>query len=99
MARVLLRTLAEAEVTEATEWYAARSFETARRFVSMVDVTVDRIAAAPDSFPKVGAKLRRAIVPHFPYAIYFVVLPDITSVVGVIHARRHPRRWQQRDDV
>ena len=99
MTKVLLRTPAKAEVTEATEWYSARSFETARRFIPMVDVTINRIAAAPDSFLRVGVRLRRAIFPHFPYAIYSVVLPDMTSVVGVIHTRRHPRRWLQRDDV
>lgn len=97
MARVLLRSLAEAEVTEATLWYAARSLETARRFVSLVDATLTRIAADPSSFPMVGLRLRRAIVRHFPYAIYFIVLPDIVVVIGVIHTRRHPRRWQRRD--
>ena len=99
MARVLLRTLAEAELTEATTWYAARSLHTARRFLSLLDVTLDRIAADPGAFPRVGMRLRRAIVPRFTYAIYFVVLPDIVAVVGVVHTRRHPRRWQQRDGV
>jgi hypothetical protein len=33
---------------------------------------------------------------RFPYAIYFHAMPDEIVVLGVIHGRRHPRRWQSR---
>jgi hypothetical protein len=35
-------------------------------------------------------------VRRFPYAIYFHAMPDEIVVLGVIHARRHPQRWQSR---
>jgi hypothetical protein len=34
----------------------------------------------------------RALLPRFPYAVFFVVDPDMIRVVGVVHGRGHPRR-------
>ena len=31
------------------------------------------------------------------YAAFFVVDPELIRVVGVVHGRRHPRRWQRRE--
>jgi plasmid stabilization system protein ParE len=94
---VVLRSIAETELAEATEWYLARSRDAARRFVIHVDATLARVAAAPQSFPYVSATVQRAIVPHFPYAVYFIVLPASIAVVAIHHGRRHPRRWLRRE--
>ena len=48
-----------------------------------------------DGIPTKG-ETRRAVVRRFPYGIYFRVLGDEIIVTGVIHGRRHPRRWQSR---
>ena len=97
MGRVVLQSVAQAELTEAVEWYAARSLQTARRFAVQVDLTMLQIAETPESFPGVSPRLRRAIVPRFPFGIYFITLHGLVVVVGVIHSRRHPRRWLQRE--
>jgi putative addiction module component (TIGR02574 family) len=39
---------------------------------------------------------RLALVRRVPYAIYFHAMPDAVVVLGVIHGRRHSRRWQSR---
>jgi hypothetical protein len=28
--------------------------------------------------------------------VYYVPLPEVTSVIAIIHGRRDPRRWQER---
>lgn len=96
MPPVLWRSVAETEFVEATEWYAARSPETARRFVAHVEPTVERIGADPLACPAVSPTLRRATVPHFPYGLDFTVLPDAVHIVGLVHGLRHPRRWRRR---
>jgi len=50
----------------------------------------------PDQYPEVRPGLRRARIPSFPYGVYFTVVGETVSVVGVIHARRHPQRWSTR---
>jgi hypothetical protein len=37
-----------------------------------------------------------AVVRRFPYLVYFVALPDGPTVIGVMHGRGHPGRWQSR---
>jgi len=37
-----------------------------------------------------------AFLRRFPYAVYFVASSDLVSVVACMHARRDPRRWEER---
>lgn len=64
-------------------------------FVEAVDDTVSRIAENPMAFPKVRGEVRRAVLPRFPYAIYFRLADDVVVVLAV-HGRQHPERWQSR---
>ena len=96
MRRLQLQSVAEAEVAEALEWYRQRSPTAARDFLAAVDHTLRRIQRDPDGLPAVSRTLRRALLPHFPYGIYYRVFSDVVVVVGVVHGRRHPRRWRRR---
>lgn len=56
------------------------------------------IAQNPLAFPVVWrARVRRALVlDRFPYALYFTIDDDQFTVIACFHARRDPRRWQDR---
>ena len=69
--RVLLQSVAEAEVAEALQWYRQRSPAAGRDFLAAVDQTLGRIQQDPESLPMVSRTLRRALLPHFPYGIYY----------------------------
>ena len=96
MRRLRLRSIAEAELAEAVTWYHSRSPEVARRFLDAIDTALAQVRESPEAFPLVTPTLRRILVRRFPYAVYFRVFPGVISVVGVIHGRRHPRRWLRR---
>ena len=96
MRRLELQSVAEAEVAEAVEWYRLRSPAAAEDFLAAVDYTLRRIQQDPDRLPMVSRTLRRALLPRFPYGVYYRVFPDAVIVVGVVHGRRHPRRWRRR---
>jgi hypothetical protein len=36
------------------------------------------------------------LLRRFPYGIYFVPTAELIGVVACMHARRNPRRWQER---
>ncbi len=91
-----LRSKAEAEIAETLDWYHDRSPAAAAGFLAALDQTLTRIRENPTGFPQVSSTLRRALVPHYPYGIYFRVFHDVISVVGIVHGRRHPRRWRRR---
>ena len=91
-----VRKAARAEIAEAFAWYRARSGTAADRFLDAVDEAMERIETDPEQYHIVHGRLRRVLLAHFPYGIYYKVYPAITSVVGVIHERRHPDTWLRR---
>jgi plasmid stabilization system protein ParE len=40
--------------------------------------------------------VRRALVRKFPYKVFYHIEADTAEIIGVVHAKRHPRFWQQR---
>jgi plasmid stabilization system protein ParE len=40
--------------------------------------------------------IRKCVVLHFPYVVYFVVVQRGVSVLAVMHERRDPDRWRSR---
>lgn len=96
MRRLKIRKLAKAEIIAAFEWYLKRSPSAAHQFLNAVDEAMTIIEETPLSHPVIRGRLRRVLVRHFPYAVYYKVFPSTISVVGVIHGHRHPETWMQR---
>ena len=96
MKRLIVRSLAEAEIEEAYLWYLDHSAGAARGFLDELEDLFARITENPAQYPEVRVDLRRARMPRYPFGIYFTVVGEIVSVIGVIHARRHPRVWLRR---
>ena len=96
MIRVVVRDLAEADITKAKAWYTAEDQRLGSRFAEGVTRTVDRIGALPDQFPEVGKSVRRALLHQFPYAVYFVRREEVAIIIAVLHQRRRPGGWKSR---
>ena len=88
--RLSIRKAAESDMAEAADWYDEHSKGLGRRFVIAVDQTFSTILERPHSFPAVEREIRRAIVPGFPYCVYFVIDGDVIAILGVLHASRNP---------
>jgi plasmid stabilization system protein ParE len=95
-ARLVVRAAAEADVLAAALWYEQRSPGLGTEFLRAVDVTLAEIVRMPERYPFVRGDVRRAHLRRFPYGVYFVAAPDLISVVACMHARRDPRRWEER---
>ena len=95
-ARLVVRAVAGADITGAALWYEQRSPGLGTEFLRAADVTLAEIARMPERFPLVYHESRRALLRRFPYAVYFVASPELVSVVACMHARRDPRRWEER---
>ena len=66
------------------------------QFFDAVDEAVAVIAAAPERWRIVEHDVRRFLIPRFPYAIYYRVLPDHVRILAFKHHRRHPDYWRER---
>ena len=93
--RVVLRPEAEGEALSVRQWYEARRPGLGRAFGETLEQVILRVAANPFAFPKVHNDTRRAVLPRFPYAVYFRDAGEVIVVLAV-HGRQHPRRWQLR---
>ena len=94
--RLLLEPEAEGEFLEAQRWYGERSPAIAEAFRMAVGRTLEAVESAPDSFPTAALDIQKALVRRFPYVVYYVRLPQVTTVIAIIHGRRDPRVWQER---
>ena len=96
MARLVLRPAAEADIAAAALWYEARASGLGAEFLRLVDVALAEVQRMPERFPVVHEQCRRALLRRFPYGIYFVPTAELISVLARMHARRDPRRWEER---
>lgn len=94
--RLVVRSAAEADIVQAALWYEQRAPGLGSEYLRAVDVVLAEIARTPERFPVVHETCRRALLRRFPYGIYFVSTTELIGVVACIHARRDPRRWQER---
>lgn len=84
---------AEAELLAAQAWYDEQAEGLGDRFFDAVDRVVARIDGNPRQFPVMRATLRRALVPRFPYALFFRMEGDAAYVVACAHTSRAPFYW------
>ena len=94
--RLFVRKAARADIAEAFRWYEERSRGLGSEFLRVVSLAYRAIERSPEQFPIIEEDIRKVVLRRFPYTIYFVILPRRISVIGVMHARRHPTRWQSR---
>ena len=93
---VVLRRLAQAEFDDAADWYEQRRSGRGAAFTAAVRRVLLEIASAPNAHPEVYRDVREALVPGYPYAIYYRAAPGPASVLAIFHTSRDPAEWQSR---
>ncbi|MDC0743369.1 type II toxin-antitoxin system RelE/ParE family toxin [Polyangium mundeleinium] len=97
--RVELHSEARNDLRAAALWYDEQHPGLGDEFVGAVARVIERIGAAPASFPiwpgtEGGPSIiRRALVDRFPYAVGFEVHPEHVLVLAIPHTRRRPLEW------
>jgi len=93
---VVFRPQAERELFDAERWYEDRKPGLGIEFRAALDEVLARVRALPLGFPKAHGDKRRALVPRFPYGLYFALVRDQVVVVGIVHGHRDPAVWTSR---
>jgi len=93
---LIIRPEAESELAEAFEWYETRIPGLGSEFIRVVDSVLSSIIRNPQTYPVVYKTVRRALTRRFPYEVFFMVDADSVVILAVFHAKRNPRRWQER---
>ena len=81
------------ETGEAQEWYELQSPGLGEEFIAALELQLKRLEQAPLLYAEVISSVRRALLPRFPYGLFYVVRGDLVHVLAVLHDARNPSRW------
>jgi len=96
--RLIVRSEAEADLTEAALWYEARGAGLGLDLIGEMSAAMARAVKNPQLHHRLRQQpeIRRVLARRFPYRIFFIVRTDAVVVFAVLHAARHDRHWRQR---
>lgn len=77
-------------------WYEQRQVGLGDAFLDELEQVLAQIAVNPARYGFAAQDIREGLLPRFPYAVYYRVLPDRIRVLAVFHTARHPSLWQSR---
>jgi plasmid stabilization system protein ParE len=84
------------EVHEAFEWYESQKNGLGSQFISDLEVSLRRLQNFPHSSAIISKGYRRAILPIFPYGIFYKVKDEAIEIYSISHLHRKPKHWIKR---
>jgi plasmid stabilization system protein ParE len=96
MASVSFHPAADEELTEATEWYGARSQTAAVGFVREIEHALARIAESPERYPLTRFGRRRFVLLNYPYDVVYRIVGAEVEIIAIAHHARRPAYWRDR---
>lgn len=87
---VQIRRAAELDVAEAQVWYDSQRSGLGDEFQAEVSLVIDRLADTPLIYQFAYKDIRRALVPRFPYLIWYRVMGEAVVVLACTHAKQDP---------
>jgi len=87
---------ADSEMMAAAAYYEAQQEDLGKRFLSVVQDSLNHIQINPNLYPIVHLDVRRCMTKTFPFNVLFRITPDQTIIMAVMHQSRHPDYWKNR---
>jgi plasmid stabilization system protein ParE len=94
--RLVVRPEADAEITDAFDWYEDQVPGLGSDFLLCLDAVFSSVLRSPQQYPRVHKIVRRALTRRFPYEVFFIEDKDLIVILSVFHAKRDPKHWQER---
>ena len=87
---------AEAEMLDAAVWYETQQEGLGKRFLTVIQDSLNKIEIQPEVYPVVEGDVRRRLTKTFPYGVLFRIKPDCIAVMAIMHLYRDPDYWKRR---
>jgi plasmid stabilization system protein ParE len=87
---------AQNEFISAAQFYERQTEGLGLDFIATVQNAYERLPQFPASGAPFGRRLRRLLVPKFPYGLLYRVEPERIYVIAVMHLHRRPGYWRSR---
>ena len=73
------------EIGEAQEWYELQSPGLGEEFIAAMELQLKRLEQAPLLYAEVIHNVRRALLPRFPYGLFYAVRGNLIYILAVLH--------------
>jgi len=93
---LIVRSVAEKDITDIVLWYEKKLKGLGNRFITSLDATFQSIQRNPEIYPKVYKEFRRALLPRFPYGVFYIIENNSIIIFAVLHGKRKPDTWKNR---
>ncbi len=87
---------AQDEFISAVQFYESQTAGLGLDFILTVQRAYERLLEFPATGAPFGRRLRRLLVPKFPYGLLYRVEPERVYIVAVMHLHRRPGYWRSR---
>ena len=87
---------AQAEFTEAVNYYNAQTEGLGLEFSDEVKATIIRIVEHPQAWSPISKRTRRCRTKRFPCGGIYQVRGDTLLIIAVMHLHREPESWKTR---
>jgi plasmid stabilization system protein ParE len=91
--RLKFSTRALRETGQARGWYEAQSPCLGEEFIAAVELQLKRLEQAPLFYAEAIPGVRRALLPRFPYGLFYAICGDLVHVLAVLHEASSPGKW------
>lgn len=87
---------AEYELKEAKRYYNKQRKGLGNEFLKDVRKTISHIIEFSESSALISPRVRRCLMPRFPYGILYQIRHHKIMIVAVMHLSRKPDCWKSR---
>jgi plasmid stabilization system protein ParE len=81
------------ETGEARDWYESKNPGLGEEFIAAIELQLKRLEQAPLLYAEITPGVRRALIPRFPFGLFYVVRGNLVHVLALLHNARNPNRW------
>ncbi len=90
---VVLRRRFKEDLIAGFDWYESLQPGLGEAFLTSVEAILSSIGLYPEIYAVIYGEVRRAIIPRFPFAIFYIVEAERTVALRLLHTARDPRVW------
>jgi plasmid stabilization system protein ParE len=84
------------ELADAASFYEAECPGLGRTFLAEIEVALQLLKQFPEASPLLRGRLRRKVLPRFPYMLLYSLQADQIRILVVAHEKRRPFYWYGR---
>lgn len=88
---VIIKTLAEEDITEIVKWYIEKSEQLTKELLENIDHCLNALKMNPKHFQKKYGEMRVIYTQKFPYGIFYTIKENTVFVHAILHNKQNPQ--------